>query len=80
MAVIEEVVTVGNSVVGCDWVPDVVGNLVVVWREVPERAVECEVCKTDTVGEECVDNEVWTLLGVVEVVRATVVPVSVLLG
>jgi hypothetical protein len=50
-----------------------------VWREVSVGdPVVCVVVETGTVGEECVVNGVWELLGVAELVWATEVTVPLL--
>lgn len=65
---------VGDSVGSGVSDEEVRGKLLVVCREVPEVGpVWCGVCETDSVGEECVEIGMCTVLGVVVVVRATVV-------
>jgi hypothetical protein len=62
-------------------VTDGVGEVLELWREVSVGGpVVCEVVETETVGDECVVNGVWELLGVAELVWATGVPVPLLVS
>jgi hypothetical protein len=60
-------------------VTDGVGEVLELWREVSVGGpVVCEVVETETVGDECVVNGVWELLGVAELVWASEVTVPLL--
>jgi hypothetical protein len=58
---------------------DGVGKVLVVWKEDSVGSpVVCGVVETEIVGDECVVNGVWELLGVAELVWASEVTVPLL--